>query len=328
MPRFDRPLEELETYRPDLVEPEDLDEFWDQTLAENAFDPSGVTRVKVESPLTLVDVWDVTFPGFGGAPIKAWYIVPAGASGPLPTIVQFQGYGGGRGHGVDHLEWASCGYAHLFMDSRGQGGTWGSGGDTPDPGGSSSADQGFMTRGITDPRDHYYRRLFVDAHHAIEAAATMPETDSEKIIAHGISQGGGLAIAATALNPRVRAAMPDVPFLCHIRHATAMTEGTPYDELARYLSVYRDRVETVFGTMAYFDGAILAKRAKVPALFSTALLDTTCPPSTVFAARNNWAGGGQTADIKVYEYNGHEGGQAYQWAAQNEWLTTLLEDVS
>ena len=70
---------------------------------------------------------DVTFSGFDGQPIKAWLLHPAGATGPLPTIVEYIGYGGGRGEPVDWLVWASAGYAHLVMDTRGQGGAWRSG---------------------------------------------------------------------------------------------------------------------------------------------------------------------------------------------------------
>jgi hypothetical protein len=32
-----------------------------------------------------------------------------------------------------------------------------------------------MTRGIEDPKDYYYRRLYVDAHHAVEAAAALEQ---------------------------------------------------------------------------------------------------------------------------------------------------------
>ena len=34
MPRFDLPLDELRTYRPDVSEPADFDDFWSRTLAE------------------------------------------------------------------------------------------------------------------------------------------------------------------------------------------------------------------------------------------------------------------------------------------------------
>jgi cephalosporin-C deacetylase len=64
-----------------------------------------------------------------------------------------------------------------------------------------------------------------------------------------------------------------------------------------------------------------AAPASGAALFSTALHDQTCPPSTVFAARNHYAG---EADIEVYPHNQHEGGLMYQWFAQAEFLAARV----
>jgi cephalosporin-C deacetylase len=88
-----------------------------------------------------------------------------------------------------------------------------------------------------------------------------------------------------------------------------------------YLRVHRDQVDTVYRTLSYFDGAVMATRARVPALFSVALMDDTCPPSTVYAAHNAWAGPKQ---IRVYPFNGHEGGGAEQQRAQLDWLRATL----
>lgn len=226
--------------------------------------------------------------------------------------------------------YSSAGFAHFFMDSRGQGGTWGNGGATSDPHGGGSADQGFMTRGIESPQDHYYRRLYVDAHHAVEVAAALLQVDESRIFVTGASQGEALTIAAASLNHRVVGAMPDVPFMSHFRSCVGMAQATPYEELVRYLAVFRDRVDTVFTTLSYFDAVLLGRRAAVPALFSMALLDTTCPPSSVFAARNWWgARSGEEAPprprIEVYPFNTHEGGAAYQWLHQVEWAKRLLD---
>lgn len=328
--RYDMELPDLQAYRPELAEPADFDEFWRTTLEENPFDPALVRVDEVETPLETLRVLDLVFPGFGSDPIRAWLTLPVSAEGPLPAVVQYQGYGGGRGLPVDHLDWASAGFAHFFMDSRGQGGTWGNGGATPDPRGAGYGDQGFMTRGIEDPRDHYYRRIYIDAHHAVEAAAALPQVDASKILVTGGSQGGALAIAAASLNHRVVGAMPDVPFMNHFRRSVAQTEGTPYDEIVRYLAVFRDRVDRVFETLSYFDGVLLGRRALAPALFSTALLDSVCPPSSVFAARNWWGaaaeGEAPRADIEVYPFNNHEGGGAYQWLKQVDWARGLLGD--
>ena len=64
---------------------------------------------EVDSRLETVQAADVTFSGFDGQPIKAWLLWPAGRPGPLPAIVEYIGYGGGRGRPVDWLVWASAG---------------------------------------------------------------------------------------------------------------------------------------------------------------------------------------------------------------------------
>lgn len=317
MPRFDLPLDQLQTYAPEIAEPDDFDEFWRATLAE-ARTHTGAVRVEpVSTPLTGVEVFDVTFPGFGGDPIAAWLLVPAGAEGALPAVVEFNGYGGGRGLPVERLGWLSAGYAHLFMDTRGQGSAWGTGGDTSDPHGTGPSFSGFMTRGIEDPADYYYRRVFTDAVRAIDAVRTLERVDADRVAVCGGSQGGGIALAAAGLSDGLVAAMPDVPFLCHFERAVGLTDRDPYQEIVRYLSVHRDAPERVFRTLSYFDGANFATRASAPALFSVGLLDPVCPPSTVYAAYNRYAGPKQ---IEVYPFNEHEGGTTVQWLAQAAFL--------
>jgi cephalosporin-C deacetylase len=63
-----------------------------------------------------------------------------------------------------------------------------------------------------------------------------------------------------------------------------------------------------------------ATRANSSALFSVGLMDETCPPRTVFAAHNYYAGPKQ---IKVYEFNHHEGGQGYQDQERLKFLKAL-----
>jgi cephalosporin-C deacetylase len=326
MPLYDLSRQELATYRPELDEPADFDAFWSTTLAQTRTHDLALTLVPVDACLTLVEVFDVTFAGFGGHPVKAWLTRPKGATHLLPAVVEYNGYGGGRGLAHEHVEWAAAGYAHLFMDTRGQGSRWGNGGDTPDPTGSGPAAPGFMTRGILDPHDHYYRRVFTDAVRAVEAIRAVPGVDPARVAVTGGSQGGGIAIAAAGLVPDLAGVMPDVPFLCHYRRAVEMTGTDPYGEITTYLSVHRDQVDQAFRTLSYLDGVHLGRRATAPALFSVALMDPICPPSTVYAAFHRYGelGGEPGKAIEVYEFNEHEGGQGYQRARQLRWLRDVL----
>lgn len=319
MALFDLPLEELRSYRPDIAVPADLVPFWEETLSGIPAAADTVEFALVENSLALIDSYDVTFTGFGGTRIKGWLKVPAGAQGPLPAVVEYVGYSGGRGLAHQGTLYAQAGYAHFIMDTRGQG-AGGSAGDTPDdhPAAGQNSVSGRMTQGIMDPRDYYYRRVYADAVRAVDAAAAHPLVDAERIVVAGVSQGGGIAIAAAALSQRVTGAMPDVPFLQHFRRAATVTDSLPYAEIAAYLRRFRNREEAVFGTLSYFDGTALAALARVPALFSVALMDVTCPPSTVFASFNAW--GHREKEIRVYPYNGHEGGQEFHELERLGWL--------
>src|SRR5207237_3699906 len=105
-------------------------------------------------------------------------------------------------------------------------------------------------------------------------------------------------------------------FLADMRRATELTDTAPYNEIARFLKVHRDKVETVFHTLSYFDVALLARRARASALFSVGLMDIVCPPSTVFAAYNAYGG---PKEIAEYAYNDHEGGGELHEVAMAQW---------
>jgi cephalosporin-C deacetylase len=314
----DKPLEELRAYRPEVAEPEDFAEFWAAEVVaarelggEPSFDA-------VETPIRAAEVLDVTFPGHGGAPIKAWLLTPREPLAGAAFVVEYVGYGGGRGDPLDWLGLVSAGHPHLIMDLRGQGGGW-RGADTPDPADAGApAAPGFLTRGIADPRTHYYTRLFVDAVRAVDAAHWVAE--GRQVVVTGASQGGALAIAAAHLGDGVAATMPDVPFLANFRRAVEITDARPYRELIDFCSVHSDRVDEVFATLSYIDVVNHGRRASVPALFSVGLIDEITPASTVFAAYNHYAG---PKELAVYPFNGHEGGGTRHLKAKLAFLHQL-----
>jgi cephalosporin-C deacetylase len=296
----------------------------------------------VENHLSVIDTFDVTFAGFGGAPIKAWLHLPANrqAGSLLPVVVQYAGYSGGRGLVNQDTKWAQAGYAHFMMDTRGQG-FGGIVGETPDPHPSAGdvAYAGLMTRGAGSREDYYYRRVYVDAFRAVEAAQSHPGVDASKVVLTGISQGGGMTVAVAGLVAGrldgVIAALPDVPFLQDFPRAIDTAVRGPYPEIAAFLGRHRDRYEPMLEVLNYFDGVNLARAATAPALYSVALMDDVCPPSTVFASFNAYGSGagnpsgsgaatGADKEIEVYRFNNHEGGQEHHWIKQLQYLRKLL----
>jgi cephalosporin-C deacetylase len=338
MPLFDLPLAQLRSYSSDVTPPEDLRQFWDATIREARAFPLDASFEPVDNYLSVIDTFDVTFAGYGGAPVRGWLHLPAhrepGAA--LPVVVQYVGYSGGRGLVNQDTRWAQAGYAHFIMDTRGQG-YGGTLGETPDPHPSAGdvAHAGLMTRGLGSREDYYYRRVYVDAFRAVEAAQSHPAVDPSKVVLAGVSQGGGIVVATAGLAAGrldgVIAALPDVPFLQDFPRAIDITPRGPYPEIALFLARHRDRYDAALAVLRYFDGVNLARWATVPALYSAAQMDDICPPSTVFASFNAYGSGtaglsgtGADKEIEVYRFNNHEGGQEHHWIRQLLFLRKIL----
>lgn len=320
MALFDLPLEQLREYQPDRTEPDDFDIFWQDTLDAARGHELSVRFQPYDAGLTAQDVYDVTFPGFGGHPIKAWMLIPKHRSGPVPCVLEYIGYGGGRGFPTGYTLISSAGYAHFIMDTRGQGSVW-QPGHTADPGATGEPQfPGFLTRGLSSPSEHYYRRVFTDAVRAVEAARSHPDIDG-RIVVSGGSQGGGISLAVAGLVDDLSAVWADQPFLSHYQHATRITDAAPYSEIARFLAQHPDKVEQAFATLSYVDVMNFAPRANAPAHFSVGLMDAVCPPSTIYAAYNHY-----TADkeMTVYEFNGHDSGGSHGVREKILWLRKHL----
>src|SRR3569623_1484386 len=234
MPFFELDIAQLPAYRSSITRPADFDTFWSSTLDEARSLPLAAKFEPVDVGLALVEVFDVTFAGWGGHPIKGWYIKPRG-NHDAGAVVKFIGYNGGRGFPHEHLLWPTTGRPVLVMDTRGQ--------------------------------------------------------------------GGARALAAASLDPSVKAVVADVPFLCDFPRAVTIAPRDPYGEVSRYLAVHRDMVQTAFATLNYFDVVNHVRTAKANALVSVAVMDNTCPPSTVYAAYNAYGG---PTELVSYKFNAHE----------------------
>jgi cephalosporin-C deacetylase len=302
MPWFDLSIEELHAYRTGTAEPAGLDAWWAARLAEarGKSRPPVLERYKPDL-YAPAEVYDVAFSGARGDRIRAWYLKAAtGSAEHAPVVVRFIGYGGGRGLPAEHMLLPALGYSAFVMDTRGQGGRWSVGATEP-------ANSTVMTRDITRPEDYYFTLLFTDAARAVETAAELAgeagRPEGSRIAVGGGSQGGGLALAAAALVPdRVAVCHADIPFLCDIQRAITLAPAAPYTEVPEFLAQNTALIPAALDTLRYVDCALLARRITAECLLSVGLMDTICPPSTVFAAYNEITAG---KDIVVHPYTGH-----------------------
>jgi cephalosporin-C deacetylase len=286
MPLIDLPRSKLSSYEGRNPRPADFDRYWSEALAElDKVDPDPLLKPAGLSG-TGAECYDLWFTGVGGARIYAQYLRPRG-DGPHPAVLQFHGYSMNGGDWFEKLGWASGGFAYAAMDVRGQGGK------SQDPGGVSGTTlRGHIIRGLDDPdsRKLAYRQIFLDTVQLARVVASFPEVDSARLNCWGISQGGGLALACAALEPRIRRCAPVYPFLCDYRRIWEMDLARDaYYELSYFFRMFdprHEREEEIFAKLGYIDCQHLAPRIRAETLLFTGLMDAICPPSTQFAAFN------------------------------------------
>jgi len=301
MPTIDLPLAELKSYLPPLTREDDFASFWDENRRLSAEQPLNPELTPYDHP-AVVSVYKVFYDGFGGGRICGWYLVPKypmPAQG-YPAMIVAHGYSGSKGQPADHFAWVLQGFAVLALDTRGQSGEGVDSGTY-----SFGARPGYLTKGILDKNEYYYRQVYMDHVRGMDFLHTRPEIDRLRIGATGGSQGGALALAMAALDGRFAAAAADMPALCHFRRTLELSNNVfPLAEIAEFIMRWPDREEQVYRTLSYFDNMNWAGWITCPVLVSVGLQDVICTPSTIFAAYNRLAG---RKEIRVFPYHGHEG---------------------
>lgn len=127
----------------------------------------------------------------------AWLYRAAGEAAATPIVVMAHGLSGTRRDrlGAFAERFAAAGFAALVFDHRGFG----------DSGG--------------EPDLFHPGRQLGDWRAAIGFARSLPRVDPDRLATFGSSMGGGNALAAAADDPRVAAAISQVPFLDMLRQA-------------------------------------------------------------------------------------------------------------
>lgn len=297
MPLIDMPLEQLKAYKPALTKQKDFAGFWSGVVAAAVKQPLNATLTPQEYPATGVRVYAAGYDGFECGRVAGWLLVPQ-TPGRRPALVVYHGYSGCSPCVFNLLPWALQGFVVLAVDCRGQNGRSTDAAAYPE-----GHRPGYMTAGILDKDTYYYRYVYADGVRAVELAASLESVDADRIGVTGVSQGGGLTLAAAALAPgRVKLAAPCVPYLCHYRRAVDIAEY-PYREIADYVRAWPQRYGQVMETLSYFDNMNLADRIRGRVLISVGLCDLICPPSTIFAVINRLK---CRKEVVVYPCSGHE----------------------
>lgn len=261
--------------QPDLVSSPvdaapDFDAFWEGVLADVAALPMDAEFIPVpEQSNELRETFIVKYTSIDGALSGGILCVPV-APGKYPVLLSYMGYGAP----IFYFDPSANPERIDFLVS------------VRDQGIFREEPYNWADRGLASRDTYYYKGAFADARRAVDFIAGYEKADPSRIVACGESQGGALTVAAAALDSRIKAIAPAVPFLGDYRDYYKIV-WWPVHEITDAADAEGLDREELFDMLSYFDIKNLAPRVKCPAYMAFGLQDPTCPPHTNFAIYNN-----------------------------------------
>lgn len=270
--------------KPSLPVPDDFDAFWAAQKAALAKVPLKSTLTPVETKVKGVEAFDVTIDCIGDKPVSGYLGRPKDAKlKSLPAILFVHGAGVGSSN-LGSAYWAANEGGMLSLDINAHGIPNGQpkefytalqNGELKD----------YSKSGSKDRETVYFRGMFLRLIRAIDFLAAQPEWDGKTVIVYGSSQGGFQALAAAGLDERVTFICAGVPAGCdHTGGRANRVSGWP-----KLVPNGADGKPDAAALQAsrYFDCVNFATRAKCQgAAVTVGFIDTTCPPTSVYAAYN------------------------------------------
>lgn len=269
-----------------LPAPEDFDAFWAQQKARLAAVPMEPKLTPVSSPVDGIECFDAQIACVPPRPVSGYFARPIGAAPQtLPAILLVHG-AGVRSSSLGGAAGSAKRFEALAMDINAHGIPNGK----PDAYYNDLAAgelKDYRSAGREDREQCYFLGMFLRLVRAMQFLTSQPEWDGQVLIVKGSSQGGGQAIAAAGLDPRVTFISAGVPAICdHSGNVVGRANGWP-----RLVPVTDGKPDPrILEVARYFDSMNFAKRAKAEAIFSVGFIDSTCAPTSVYAAYNNLPG--------------------------------------
>lgn len=270
--------------KPSMPAPDDFDAFWDVQKKLLKDTPANVKMTPVKSPVAGVECFDVQAECPEGKIFSAYLARPIGATpGTLPAIVCTQGAGVASSRLSVVAGWAKDGLLALDFNVHGL------------PNGQPQAFYGDLYKGPLkgyliknpDSRETLFARvMYHRLLRSLDIVTTQPEWNGKQLIVHGRSQGGGQAIAAAGLDSRVTLMCAQIPVYCD---NTGMILGRSSGDHGIVVMDEKGVPNPkALQAVRYYDGTNWATRAKAEGFFTVGSIDTSCPPTGIYAVYNIW----------------------------------------
>lgn len=283
-----------EGFRSGYSEPSDLMQYWDNQRKLLKALPMQVKTANLEVPewcLGKYTCQDVEINCLGPSPVRAYMAKPVNAKKKsLPIIILC------RAAGVSG-NWCRCqvdecvgnaakGNGALSLDLNAHGMLNGQDDDY-----YRMLENGllhnYFEHNAADRETYYFKGMYLRLMRAIEYMTRQPEWDGRRILVIGESQGGGQAVAAAGLDPRVSAIVLNVPAMQDLGGARAGRRSGWPQPIENHQHLSPSQLDA---TLPYFDGSQLIRHSKAEIYCEIGLIDTTCPPSAVWSSLNNAKG--------------------------------------
>lgn len=269
--------------QPSMPVPEDFDTFWAAQKAELAKVPMKSTLTPVTSPSKAVEAFDVQIDCLG-KPVSGYFGRFKGAKPKsLPAILHVHG-AGVRSSNLGSVSWAANEGGMLSLDINAHGLPNGKPKEFYDALAAGEL-KDYRIEGNHDREKVYFKGMFLRLIRAIDFLTAQPEWDGKTLIVYGSSQGGFQAFAAAGLDERVTFICAGVPAGCD--HT-----GSQANRIAGWPKIVPNDAEgkpdaATLQASRYFDNVNFATRARCRgAVVTVGFIDTTCPPTSVYAAYN------------------------------------------
>ncbi len=267
--------------KPSLPVPVDFDVFWAVQKQRLAAVPINAKLTPVKSPQEGVECFDLQADCVG-APVSGYFAKPTSAvAKSLPIILTVQGAGVRSSSLSGPAGWAKEGFLALDINAHGI------------PNGkpdqyyadlANGALKNYRVRGRESRDTVYFLGMFLRVIRAIDFLTAQPEWDGRSLVVSGSSQGGAQSIVAAGLDPRVTFFAAGVPAMCdHSGAVVGRISGWP--KLVPTDAEGKPDPK-VLEAARYYDAMNFATRASAAGIVTVGFIDTTCPPTSVYAAYN------------------------------------------
>ncbi|WP_395740655.1 acetylxylan esterase [Prosthecobacter sp.] len=270
--------------KPSMPVPDDFEAFWNAQKAALAQVPAKATLTPVTTGAPKgVEAFDVQIDCLG-KPVSGYFGKPVNAKAKsLPAILHVHG-AGVRSSNLGSVSWALQEGGMLSMDINAHGLPNGKPKEFYDALAAGEL-KDYRIEGVQDREKVYFKGMFLRLIRAIDFLTSQPEWDGKTLIVYGSSQGGFQAFAAAGLDARVSYICAGVPAGCD--HT-----GSQANRIAGWPKIVPNGADgkpnpAALQASRYFDNVNFAARAKCQgAVVTVGFIDTTCPPTSVYAAYN------------------------------------------